>query len=81
MMSEAKQELLSQFKQVILFLDGDQPGREAAQSVARRLMYQMFVQVINLPDGKQPDQLSSEEIRAVLRVQNSGPGDGRGLLS
>ncbi len=43
-------------------------------------MYQMFVQVINLPDGKQPDQLSSEEIRAVLRVQNSGLGDGRGLL-
>lgn len=67
-MSEAQQELLCRFKQVILFLDGDEPGRVAAQSIGARLMYQMLVQVVNLADGKQPDQLSSDEIRAVLRV-------------
>lgn len=67
-MSEAQQELLCRFKRIILFLDGDEPGRVAAQSIGARLMYQMLVQIVNLPDGKQPDQLSSEKIRAVLQV-------------
>jgi DNA primase len=54
------------FEQIILFLDGDEAGRFAAQSIAGRLMYRSFVKVISVPEGKQPDTLSSEEIRKLL---------------
>lgn len=65
-LSDAQEKVLRQFAHVILFLDGDEPGREAARGIAARLVHQMFVRVINLPDGKQPDQLASTEIQGLL---------------
>jgi DNA primase len=66
-LSDAQEKYIQKFAQVMLFLDGDEAGREAAYSIAARLTHYTFVRVIDLPDGKQPDQLSSEEIKTVLR--------------
>jgi DNA primase len=65
-LSEHQEKLLRPFKSIILFLDGDEAGREAAQAIAGRLVHSHFVNVISLPEGKQPDRLSSEEIRKLL---------------
>ena len=65
-MSEAQEKLIATFAHVVLFLDGDQAGREGAATIAGRLTKKVFVRVIDLPEGTQPDQLSSEEIEAVL---------------
>jgi DNA primase len=65
-MSEAQENVLGKFARVILFLDGDEAGREATRLIVSRLAHRTFVRAIDLPDGKQPDQLSSEEIQAVL---------------
>jgi len=67
-LSDVQEKTLCQFAHVILFLDGDEAGREAARSVAARLIHRTFVRVIDLPDGKQPDQLSSDEIKKVLET-------------
>lgn len=65
-LSESQERLLRPFKSVILFLDGDDAGREAARSIAARLVHSHFVKVVSLPEGKQPDRLSSDEIRRLL---------------
>lgn len=67
-MSEEQQKLLSPFKQVILLLDGDAAGREGNQVIASKLLHSHFVKVVSLPDGKQPDQLSSEDLRSLLKM-------------
>ena len=65
-LSDVQQEHLRRFKYLMLFLDGDDAGREAASAIAGRLVHSQFVKVISLPDGKQPDMLSSDEIRKLL---------------
>jgi DNA primase len=65
-LSDAQEKVLQQFARVVLFLDGDEAGREAARGIAARLVHQTFVRVIDLPDGKQPDQLSPAEIQGLL---------------
>ena len=63
---EAQEKFLQQFRHVVLFLDGDQAGREATGFIAARLISKTFVKVMNLPEGKQPDELSSDEIKKIL---------------
>jgi DNA primase len=58
--------LLDRFKQVTLFLDGDEAGRSAADEIAARLIRQMHVRIVELPVGKQPDELDQEQLRALL---------------
>ena len=65
-LSNEQQAVLEKFSKVILMLDGDEPGREAASVIAALLMTQTFVKVIRLPERKQPDQLSSVELRNIL---------------
>jgi len=66
-MSQAQEDLLARFGQVVLMLDGDETGRGAAEEIADRLQRTVFrVERIELPDGVQPDQLSSDEIRSLL---------------
>lgn len=65
-LSEEQQKLITTFSQVVLFLDGDEAGREGAKAIAARLVHSHFVKVVSLVGGKQPDQLSSEEIRILL---------------
>jgi DNA primase len=65
-LSETQEKFICQFPRIILFLDGDEAGRQATQTIASRLTSKTFVKVVNLPDGRQPDQLSSDEIKTAL---------------
>jgi len=58
--------LTSHFARVTLLLDGDQPGRRAAEIIAQLLKPKMPVDKTDLPKGLQPDQLSSTEINFLL---------------
>jgi len=65
-LSQAQHQRLLTFKEVILFLDGDEAGREATKAVANRLIYSHKVRAISLVNGGQPDQMSSEKLRRLL---------------
>ena len=58
--------LLSHFASVTLMLDGDEPGRRAADVIAQVLRPQVPVNKVELPNGVQPDQLSPSEINALV---------------
>ncbi len=66
-LSDRQRELLTHFKKIILFLDGDEAGRGAASEIAGQLIHSHFVRVIELDAGRQPDQLSSEELQHLLQ--------------
>jgi DNA primase len=65
-LSAHQEELLCPFSDIIILLDGDDAGREAAKEIAARLAPSHWVRVISLDDGVQPDQLSSKEIWNLL---------------
>jgi DNA primase len=54
------------FERVVLFLDGDEAGRDATKEIGNRLMYRHYVRAVSLVQNIQPDQLSSEEIANIL---------------
>ena len=68
MSGEQESQLSLNFRQVIIVLDGDEAGRNAAAEIASRLVHKVSVRVVDVPDGKQPDQLSTEELRVLLGV-------------
>jgi DNA primase len=65
-LSDVQADLLGAFERVILMLDGDGAGREAAPKIAAQLALHCFALIVAVPDGSQPDQLSTESINAVL---------------
>ncbi len=67
-LSRAQEELLacSGARFLTLLLDGDEPGRKAAQALLPRLTRNWFVYQALLPDGQQPDTVDEEELRRVL---------------
>lgn len=70
-MSKAQEELIAEyFGHVIVMLDGDEAGKEAAVGIADRLKRVVYqVQLVDVPQGVQPDQLSTGEIhRLVHRI-------------
>jgi DNA primase len=58
--------LLSHFTSVTLMLDGDEPGRRAAEVIAQLLTPKVPVHKVDLPNSVQPDQLSSTEINVLV---------------
>ena len=62
--------LLSRFASVTLMLDGDQPGRHAAEVMAKLLTPKVRVHQVELPTRVQPDQLSSAEINVLVGPPN-----------
>ncbi len=62
--------LLSRFASVTLMLDGDQPGRRAAEVMAKWLRPKVRVHQVELPNRVQPDQLSSAEISVLVGPSN-----------
>ena len=68
-MSATQRRLLAEyFGEVVLMLDGDEAGRNAAEEIADRLQRVVFkVKTIELDRGVQPDQLSTEAIQNILR--------------
>jgi DNA primase len=53
---------------VTLLLDGDEPGREAAQRMLPTLAERFFVHVARLPDGAQPDTVPEAVLRQLLEL-------------
>ena len=58
--------LLSHFARVTLMLDGDKPGRRAAEFIVQLLIAKLTVNKVDLPNHIQPDQLSSAEINLLI---------------
>ncbi len=67
-LSSAQEELLacSSARFLTLLLDGDEPGRMAAQALLPRATRNWFVYHSELPDGQQPDTVDEKELRRVL---------------
>ncbi len=54
-------------KRLVLLLDGDVPGRQAAAELLPRLARRFFVRLVEPPDDAQPDTISPETLRELLR--------------
>jgi len=65
-LSAEQHEVLLRFKNVILFLDGDEAGAAATRESGAKLMYSHFVRAVSLAQGVQPDQLSSGDLLQIL---------------
>jgi DNA primase len=67
-LSETQQRLLLEhFQNVVIMLDGDQPGRTASDAIATRLTGRCTFSVVELAAVEQPDQLSDDRIRSLLQ--------------
>jgi DNA primase len=65
-LSQCQEDLLQKyFREVVLMLDGDRPGRSASEAIAARLMNNLPVRVVELPPDVQPDKLSATQIRCL----------------
>lgn len=51
---------------IIICLDGDKPGIDAANKIQRQLKDYFNIEIIKLPDQKDPGDLSVEELRNLL---------------
>jgi DNA primase len=67
--------LATHFDRVVLLLDGDDAGRQAAMSFAQTLGRRMSVAVISIDDGRQPDQLDPAENQRLLAAVADGRSD------
>jgi len=65
--AKQKELLAKHFKGVKLFLDGDQPGQEAAIAIAGDLARELWVKIIPCPSTLQPDDLSETDLRSLLK--------------
>jgi len=59
-------ELLRRFQDIVIMLDGDEPGREATLEVAKALWHEHYINVVELPDGEQPHDIPAEELAHYL---------------
>lgn len=65
--------LLQRFKQIVLMLDGDAPGRRAAAVVSQRLSADCSVRIVRLAENTQPDQLSEPVLQELLAREGGQP--------
>src|ERR1700733_11732463 len=72
---QQRQLLLQRFRQIVLMLDGDAPGRRAALVVSARLSADCPVRIVQLPENRQPDQLSGQTLRALLDRGKEGQAE------
>jgi DNA primase len=65
-LSFRQEELMCEhFREVVLLLDGDTPGRAAAAAIAQRLVPKVSTRLVEVPPGSQPDQLGADQIRCL----------------
>jgi DNA primase len=65
--------LLPRFRQVVLMLDGDVPGRRAAAVISTWLSADCPVHIVQLGENRQPDQLSERALRELLEEKGGQP--------
>lgn len=61
-LSQTQQELLLQWSKIVLLMDGDKAGRNAALAIRQRLPR---TYAIDLPDGIDPDDFSDQELAKI----------------
>lgn len=66
-LSFIQEDWLSKAPAVLLMLDGDDPGRKAALSIAQTLCSMTSVFIYNLPDGLEPENLGNSELMSIVR--------------
>jgi DNA primase len=68
--TEAQVRMLSTFREVLICLDGDSPGRDGAQKLGSKLRFAgvKVVEVKTLAAGVQPDHLTPDTLRVVLGI-------------
>jgi len=72
-LSDRQSELLEKyFRELVVMLDGDEAGRRASRVLATRWPAAHTAWV---PAGRQPDQLSSEDIKRIVRSASGAPGE------
>jgi DNA primase len=64
--TEQEAQLVAHFRHVVIMLDGDEAGRNAAEEIGLRLAHKVWVRIVDVAAGRQPDQLTAEELRALL---------------
>jgi DNA primase len=66
-MSMEQEKLLGDFGHVVVMLDGDEAGRDAAIGIVDRLQRVVYqVQLVDLPLGVQPDNIADDELHRML---------------
>jgi DNA primase len=66
-LSQRQSDLLTdRFEAVTLMLDGDPPGRPAADMIEKALGSRMLVNRVDVGEARQPDQMKSPEINALV---------------
>jgi DNA primase len=58
--------LLSLTSKLVLLLDGDEPGRQAARKLKARWQRVFDIGIVDLPDNKDPDELTEKELGGLL---------------
>ena len=53
-------------RHITVMLDGDEPGREAAEKVAGAIANVAWSRIVHLPDGAQPDTVDPAELERRL---------------
>lgn len=65
--------LTRHYRQILLMLDGDAPGRRAAAVIAERLSADCSVRAVQLAENTQPDQLSERVLQELLTREGGQP--------
>ena len=65
-LTEVQHKMLFGFKNIVLFLDGDEAGRNATKEIVAKLVCSNFVRIAPLVEDLQPDGMTSEGIRNIL---------------
>lgn len=60
-----------ELRALTVLLDGDAPGRKAADSVAARLARHWWVRIAELPEGEEPDTAAPEMLNELVRRARS----------
>jgi DNA primase len=63
---EQEVQLAAHFRRVVVMLDGDDAGRNAAWEITNHLARNLWIRVIEMGDGEQPDQISTNELQKLM---------------
>jgi DNA primase len=63
---EQEAQLVAHFRNVVIMLDGDEAGSNAATEITTRLAHRVWVRIVGLANDRQPDELTADELGALL---------------
>ena len=75
-LSVAQRQLLADATRILLLMDGDQAGEDAARRIRATLPQGVNVALVRPPDGHDPDDLDDHQLRALTESFHAPRGDG-----